>query len=316
LSELSIITLVVFAAVALAVEAAYWLLVRSWQTTASTNRRLAQSKPTATPAAALSALRAERSFFESKHPLIRHLNDWLAQTGLRTDRGALLLGAGTLAAVSFLLWAVILGAGLAAVLATIVTTLGLIAVFIEVLRQKRIARFTELLPDAIDVIVRGVRVGYPLLVAIELAASEMPDPIGTEFRMTSDEITFGQDVRTAIENLYRRVGHEDLMFFVVAINVQNQTGGNLAEVLTRLSRLLRNRSKLRLKIRALSAEGRVSAVVLSLMPFILFGGIGLISPGYFGEIRNDPLVVPALIYGGISLLVGNIVMYRMVHFKF
>jgi tight adherence protein B len=98
--------------------------------------------------------------------------------------------------------------------------------------------------------------------------------------------------------------------------VQNQTGGNLAEVLSRLSRLLRNRSKLRLKIRALSAEGRVSAVVLSLMPFILFGGIGLISPGYFGEIRNDPLVMPALIYGGISLLLGNFVMYRMVHFKF
>ena len=316
MSELWIITAVVFAAVVLGVEAAYWLLLRSWRTKASIDRRLAQSAPSASPAAALSALRAERSFFESKHPLIRHLNDRFAQTGLRSDRSALLLGGGTLVAVSFLLWALILGAGLAAVFATIVTTFGVIAVCIEVLRQKRIARFTELLPDAIDVIIRGVRVGYPLPVALDLAAREMPDPIGTEFRMTSDEITFGQDVRTAIENLYRRVGHEDLMFFVVAINVQNQTGGNLAEVLARLSRLLRNRSKLRLKIRALSAEGRVSAVVLSLMPFILFGGIGLISPSYFGEIRNDPLVVPALIYGGISLLVGNIVMYRMVHFKF
>jgi tight adherence protein B len=155
-----------------------------------------------------------------------------------------------------------------------------------------------------------------LPVALDLAAREMPDPIGSELGMTSDEITFGQDVRTAVENLYRRVGHEDLLFFVVAINVQNQTGGNLAEVLSRLSRLLRNRSKLRLKIRALSAEGRVSAVVLSLMPFVLFGGIGLISPGYFGEIRNDPLVTPALIYGAISLLFGNMVMYRMVHFRF
>jgi tight adherence protein B len=316
MNELWIITAIVFAAVALGVEAAYWLLRRSWQTTGSINRRLAQSKPSDSPAAALSALRAERSIFESKHPLIRHLNDRFAQTGLRTERGALLLAAGTLAAVSFLLWAVILGAGLASALTTIVTTFGLIAVFVEVLRQKRIARFTELLPDAIDVIIRGVRVGYPLPIALDLAAREMPDPIGTEFRMTSDEITFGQDVRTAVENLYRRVGHEDLMFFVVAINVQNQTGGNLAEVLSRLSRLLRSRSKLRLKIRALSAEGRVSAVVLSLMPFILFGGIGLISPGYFGEIRNDPLVVPALIYGGISLLVGNFVMYRMVNFKF
>jgi tight adherence protein B len=98
--------------------------------------------------------------------------------------------------------------------------------------------------------------------------------------------------------------------------VQNQTGGNLAEVLSRLSRLLRSRSKLRLKIRSLSAEGRVSAIVLSLMPFILFAGIALISPGYFGEIRNEGIVMPALIYGAISLLLGNIVMNRMVHFKF
>jgi len=178
------------------------------------------------------------------------------------------------------------------------------------------AEFTEQLPDALDVIVRGVRVGYPLPIALNLAARELSDPLATEFAMTFDEITFGQDVRTAIENLYRRVGHEDLQFFVVAIIVQNQTGGNLAEVLSRLSRLLRTRSKLRLKIRSLSAEGRISAVVLSLMPFILFGGISLISPGYFGEIRNDPLVMPALVYGVISLLLGNIVMHRMVHFKF
>jgi tight adherence protein B len=240
----------------------------------------------------------------------------LAQTGLRLDRSVLLLWIAAIAAVSFLVWALLLGAGLTSAAAAIVSTLGLVVLFLETVRQRRIARFTELLPDAIDVIIRGLRVGYPLPVALDLAAREMPDPIGSEFGMTSDEITFGQDMRTAIENLYRRVGHEDLLFFVVAINVQNQTGGNLAEVLSRLSRLLRNRSKLRLKIRALSAEGRASAVVLSLMPFILFGGIGLISPGYFGEIRNDPIVMPALIYGAISLLLGNIVMYRMVHFRF
>jgi tight adherence protein B len=123
-------------------------------------------------------------------------------------------------------------------------------------------------------------------------------------------------VRTAIENLYRRVGQEDLLFLIVAINVQYQTGGNLAEILARLSRLIRQRARLRLKISALSAEGRVSALVLSVMPFILLAGISLISPGYFGEVRDHPLVAPALIYAGISLLVGNIVMYRMVNFKF
>jgi tight adherence protein B len=316
MNELWIITAVVFAAVVLGVEASYWLMSHSWRAKKSITRRLALSKQLASRAAVLNALRAERSFFDGKHPLLRRLNDRLAQTGLRLDRQLLLVWVAALAAVSFLVSSLIFGVGAASAAASILSTVGLIVLFLEIVRQKRIARFTELLPDAIDVIIRGVRVGYPLPVALDLAGREMPDPVGTEFGLTSDEISFGQDVRTAVENLYSRVGHEDLLFFVVAINVQNQTGGNLAEVLSRLSRLLRHRAKLRLKIRALSAEGRVSAVVLSLMPFVLFGGIGLISPGYFGEIRNDPLVMPALIYGGISLLVGNIVMYRMVHFKF
>lgn len=316
MNELWIIAAFVFVAVALGIEASYWLAVRSWQNKKSIDRRLTSSKQLASPAAVLNALRAERNVFDSKHPLLRHINDLFAQTGLRPDRTVLLLLVTTLVGASFLFWILMLGIGLASATAAVLSTIGLMALFLEVIRQKRIARFTELLPDAIDVIIRGVRVGYPLPVALDLAAREMPDPVGTEFGLTSDEITFGQDVRTAIENLYRRVGHEDLLFFVVAINVQNQTGGNLAEVLTRLSRLLRTRSKLRLRIRALSAEGRMSAVVLSLMPFILFGGIGLISPGYFGEIRNEAAVMPALVYGAISLLLGNIVMYRMVHFKF
>jgi tight adherence protein B len=190
-----------------------------------------------------------------------------------------------------------------------------IVIYLEAVRRKRIARFAELLPDSIDVIVRGVRVGYPLPVALELVARELPEPIKTEFGMTADEISFGQDIRTALANLYRRVGHEDLLFLVVAINVQTQTGGNLAEVLSRLSRLIRARMKLHLKVRALSAEGRMSAIVLSLMPFILFGGVSLISPSYFGEIRHEPLVYPALVYGAFSLIIGNLVMYRMVNLR-
>jgi len=316
MSELWIITAVVFVAVVLGVEAVYWLVSHSWHTSKSISRRLALGRELTSRAAVLNALRAERSFFAGKHPLLRRLNDRLAQTGLRLDRHLLLAWLAALVVVSLLVWSFIFGAGLVSAAAAVVSTLCLAVLFLEMVRQKRIARFSELLPDAIDVVIRGIRVGYPLPLALELAGREMPDPTGTEFGLTSDEIAFGQDVRTAVENLYSRVGDEDLLFFVVAINVQNQTGGNLAEVLSRLSRLLRNRSKLRLKIRALSAEGRVSAVVLSLMPFILFGGIGLISPSYFGEVRNDPLVMPALIYGGLSLLLGNIVMYRMVNFKF
>jgi tight adherence protein B len=215
-----------------------------------------------------------------------------------------------------LLVGLVFGYGVVSFAVSILFSVLPIGLFIYVVRQRRISRFAELLPDSIDVIVRGIRVGYPLPAALDLVAREMPDPVGTEFGMVSDEITFGQDLRTAIENLYRRVGQEDLLFLVMAINVQSQTGGNLAQILSSLSRLLRNRSKMALKIKALSADGRMSAIVLSLIPFALFLCICLIAPSYFGEIREHPVIFPALIYAVISLVVGNFVMYRMVHFNY
>jgi tight adherence protein B len=180
-----------------------------------------------------------------------------------------------------------------------------VVLFLHAARTRRMARFAEQLPDALDVIVRGVRAGHPFSAALGLVAREMPDPIGTEFGMTSDEIVFGLDVRTAIENLHRRTGQQDLLFFVIAINIQTQTGGSLAEILLRLSRMIRSRAKLRLKIRALTAEGRLSAIFLS-----------LISPGYFAEVRHHPVIVPALVFGLTLLLIANVILYRMVNVKF
>jgi tight adherence protein B len=315
-TELWVITGFVFGAVLFGVEAGYWLVFHRRRVSNSVDRRLELSRSALDPGEASSALRGEHSLLDSNHPVLRNLNDLLMQTGLRPDKNVLLLGIIALSVALFLGWAPVLGYGLTAIAAAIPSAFLLLFLFFRSMRQRRIARFAELLPDSVDVIVRAVRVGYPLPLALDLVAREMPDPVGSEFRAASDEIAFGQDVRTAIENLYRRVGQEDLLFLIVAINVQYQTGGNLADILSRLARLIRQRARLRLKISALSAEGRVSALVLSLMPFILFGGISLISPGYFAEVRDHPLVAPGLIYAAMSLLVGNIVMYRMVNFKF
>jgi tight adherence protein B len=316
LTELWLISAFIFAAVLFAVEAAYWLGFRPRSVNKSITRRLELSKRLAGQDESSDALRAGHGLLQSELAAFRNINDWLAQTGLRVDRNLLLLCMVALSAALFFGWSLVVGYGLTALAAGIVSALFVTFLFFRMVRLKRISRFAELLPDSIDVIVRAVRVGYPLPMALELVAREMPDPVGAEFKLTAEEISFGQDVRTSIENLYRRVGQEDLLFLVVAINVQYQTGGNLAEILSRLSRLVRQRARLRLKIRALSAEGRVSALVLSLMPFILLGGIFLISPGYFAEIRDHPLVLPALIYGFGSLAIGNIIMYRMVNFKF
>jgi tight adherence protein B len=315
-TELWLITGLVFGAVLLGVEAIYWLAFHRRRTNNTVERRLERSRGALDPAEPSNALRGEPGLLNSDDPAFRNLNDLLAQTGLRPGKNVLLLAILGLSVLLFFAWTLILGYGLTAIAAAVVSAFLLLFLFFRGMRQRRIARFAELLPESIDVIVRAVRVGYPLPLAFDLVAREMPDPVGAEFKAAADEITFGQDVRTAIENLYRRVGQEDLLFLIVAINVQYQTGGNLAEILSRLSRLIRQRARLRLKISALSAEGRVSALVLSVMPFILFAGISLISPGYFGEVRDHPLVAPALIYAAMSLLVGNIVMYRMVNFKF
>jgi tight adherence protein B len=315
-SELWTIPAFVFVATLLSVFALYRLVFQAGQTQKTINRRLAESHAPTDALDALDALRRERGFVDVENPWLRGLNDLMMQTGLKLDRTLVLASVVALGVVLFLILGLLLGFGAIAFIGAVILSLLLTYLFFRIVRTRRVARFAAQLPDAIDLIVRGVRVGYPLPVALGLVAREMPEPIGTEFGLTSDEITFGQDVKTAVENLYRRVGQDDLLFLVVAINVQSQTGGSLAEILVRLSRLVRNRAKVQLKIRALTAEGRVSAKFLSAMPFVLFAVVSLVSPAYFGEIRHHPIVVPALIYAALSLIIGNIMMYRMVNFKF
>jgi len=311
-----IIYALVFAAALLGVQAVYWLVSRERGAQRSISRRLTLSSRLLTPTAALETLLRERGFADFESRFLRSTNDFVAQTGLRFNRNLAAPVTLGLGATFFIILGWAIGFGVLPLVLAVVATLVTVFIFLATRRRKRIARFGEQLPDAIDVIVRGVRVGFPFSAALDLVAREMPDPVGTEFGITSDEIAFGLDVRTAIEHLYRRVGQEDLLFFVVAISIQTETGGTLAQVLSRLATLIRNRIKLRLKIKAITAEGRLSAVVLSLVPFILFGVISLLAPNYFSGIRNHPIVMLALFFGLGSLAIGNIIMYRMVHFKF
>jgi tight adherence protein B len=311
-----IVTGAVFIAVLFAAKIIFTSAAQAHKTQSLANRRLSETHSIETTATEPQSLRRERGFADLDVPFLRPVTDLITQSGVQPDRNILLLSFCFLSVAQFVLWGLFFRYSALSALIAIISTIILTYSFFAIVRQKRIARFAEQIPDAIDVLVRGVRVGYPLPVALELVAREMPDPIGKEFGLTADEISFGQDVTTAVNNLYRRVGQEDLQFLVVALNVQNQTGGNLAEILSRLSRLIRTRAKLYLKIRALSAEGRMSAKFLSLMPFILFGIVSLISPTYFDEVRQSEFVGPAILYAAISLVLGNIIMYKMVNFKY
>jgi len=149
-----------------------------------------------------------------------------------------------------------------------------------------------------------------------MVAQELPDPLGSEFGVAFDELTYGQDMESALANMRSRVGQEDLSFLVLAVSVQSKTGGNLAEILANLSKVLRDRFRMRRKVKSLTAEGRFSAIALSLLPFVVAGVLFVIAPRFYAEIWDDPLVRPALLSAFSLLAVGNYIMYRMVNFKF
>ena len=248
-------------------------------------------------------------------PRLAGLNEFVAQTGLRISAFALGLWSASLAAAIALALSLFLSRPWAAAATGVAIGPLAVALYLSIVRRRRIDRFTAQLPDALNIIVRSLRIGHPFASAIGLASREMRDPIAAELAIAAEEIGFGQDVTTAVANLHRRVGQDDLLFLVIAVSVQSHTGGNLAEVLARLATLMRQRSTLALKVKALSAEGRLSAWFLTAMPFVLYGAIRLLSRDYFSELTDSPLLVPALAYGWASLIIANIVIYRMVNFK-
>jgi tight adherence protein B len=316
--ELWVICGLIFVAAFFAVHGLYGLAFRARRERRLINRRLALTRPVAGPSEDSKPLRRERGFgFLAGLPVLNGLESLIVQSGVSITPTAWLA---VLIGLSFFFYALLgfwLGFGLTGLAIAIVAAGAILNLYLVWARRRRIAQFTEQLPDTLDVIVRGLRAGHPFRVALGLVAREMPDPIRTEFGILADEITFGLEQKIALDHLSRRVGQPDLSFLSIAVNIQSETGGNLAEILHRLSQLLRNRIKLRLKIRAISSEGRLSQIFLSAMPFILVLLINLLHPAYFGEaVRNHPLFVPAIVLCLALLTCGNFVMYRMVNFKF
>jgi tight adherence protein B len=188
--------------------------------------------------------------------------------------------------------------------------------FLRIARSRRIKRFESQLPDGIDAMVRSLRAGHPIPVALSTVARETPDPVGSEFGMAFDEVTYGLDVETAMANMRARVGEADLALLVVAVSVQSKTGGNLAEILASLSKILRERFRMHRKVRALSAEARFSAMAMSVLPFIVGGAVFLTAPTFYTDVSDDPYFMPVLIFAALLLVTGDYVMYRMVRFRF
>ncbi len=170
-------------------------------------------------------------------------------------------------------------------------------------------------PVALDVFVRGLRAGHPIAAALDLLTVEMPDPIGSQFGIVVDEVTYGADLRDALTAMADRWDLEDMRMFVVSLSVQNETGGNLAEILENLSQVIRERASMMLKVRALSSEGRMTAAMLTALPVVAFTLLFIGNPRFYLDVADDPAFLPG--YVGLLILyaIGFFTIRRMVDLK-
>lgn len=262
------------------------------------------------PKAALESLRRRAA---GKSALAVRWNRLLLQSG--THRSSTALAAWTLSlATVFLLFLPVPGFWLRLVSSVVMAVL-LCLLHLRIKRSRRLARFGEQLPEVLDVITRSLRAGHPLPVSLSLVAREAPDPAGPEFALVVDEMNYGRSLAEALDGLYLRVGHPELAFVVAAISIANQTGGNLGEVLARLSKMLRERFRLSRRVRALTAEGRFSGYALSALPVILFFVINLVSATYYAEFWRSQVSSTVAGIAIALLILGNLVIFRLVNFK-
>jgi tight adherence protein B len=199
------------------------------------------------------------------------------------------------------------GIGLGCILPTLVLRLR---------QRKRIDALVRQLPDALDLMGRGLRVGHPLNATIASVANDMVDPIATEFGIMVDQIAYGDTLVDAFGDFADRIDTEDARYLAVSVAIQNGTGGDLAQVLSTLALVIRDRMSMRRKIKAISAEGRLTSTFLSGLPVFIFVSTSISAPGYYADVMDDPLFRPFAIVVVTLIVVNYLIMRRLVNFRF
>ena len=181
--------------------------------------------------------------------------------------------------------------------------------------KKRSAAFTAKFPDAIELLVRGLRSGLPVTETIGVIAQEVPGPVGEEFKLVGDRIKLGRTMEDALQETADRLNTPEFSFFVITLAIQRETGGNLAETLSNLADVLRKRAQMKLKIKAMSSESKASAYIVGSLPFIVFVLIMFVNPEYIGQFFVDERLIVAGIGGVIWMTIGAFIMAKMVNFE-
>jgi tight adherence protein B len=318
-----LLSVLVFIAVILLFEGVYlmWMTYRGPQAK-KIERRLSALSAAPDPAAQASLLR-ERMLSELppfqrmllRLPHAHQLDRILLQANLNWTVSRLLLGCAALGAAVYLattgllhqpvLVGALAGAGASA----------LPLAWVKRRRAKRLAQLELQLPDALDLLARALRAGHAFGAGLQMIGEEMSEPIAGEFKMVHDEVNFGVSLDQALGNLAVRVPVTDLRYFVVAVLIQRESGGNLTEVLTNLSRLIRQRLKLMWHVRVLSAEGRMSAWLLSLLPFAIGGLMSVFNPEFMAPLWNDPLGVSIVRGMLVSMFFGVLLLRKIIRIR-
>ncbi len=192
---------------------------------------------------------------------------------------------------------------------------GGVYVWINNKAKKRIGMLEEQLPDAVELMVRSLRVGHPFASAIGIVASEVADPLGSEMGVIADEAAYGRDMGEALKHMAERMDMQDLRFLAVAVTIQQTAGGNLAEILDGLAKVIRSRFKLFRRVKAITAEAKWSGMFLSVFPLFALVMINVIQPNYYDEVKETPVFIPACLVVAAFLVANVVVMKRLVDIK-
>ncbi len=277
------------------------------------NRRLEMLEKGAGREQVLEQLRKEMSQHMSSRtiPLYAILADKAQKANIAFTPGQLIMVMAVLTVVAFFLLTFGTSAGLIIrIVISVMMGVGAVFVWVNNTAKKRIGMIEEQLPEAVELMVRSLRVGHPFASALQIVAKEVPDPLGTEMGVISDEAAYGRDVGEALKHMAERIDLQDLRFLAVAVTIQQTSGGNLAEILDGLAKVVRSRFKLFRRVKAITAEAKWSGMFLSIFPILALVMINVIQPNYYDDVKETAYFIPACLIVA-AFLVANIFVMRM-----
>ncbi len=305
---------VIFVAVLLLVEGIYLTVFgKSISLNSRVNRRLDMLEKGAGREQVLEQLRKEmHQHLNAKGiPLYSLLAEKAQKANIAFTPQQIMMLMGGLSVVAYLGLSMGTSAGLGVrIMLSIAMGIGGVYVWIDNKAKKRMSMFEEQLPDAVELMVRSLRVGHPFSSAIQIVAKEVPDPLGTEIGVIADESAYGREVGDSLKAMAERLDMQDLRFLAVAVTIQQQSGGNLAEVLDGLAKVIRSRFKLFRRVKAITAEAKWSGTFLSAFPILAVVMINVIQPGYYDDVKETGVFIPAALVC-VGFLIANYFVMRM-----